>query len=278
MKRIMLYILSALALSACDPVVDNKDIGGVLAENQLDIVVKATSEGSNEILLENNTPGIAPYWDYIVGKSTNQSEVVRLPFMGEMEISFTAICDGGAVTTTRKVNVTKIDKPAEPEWPLFAGSGSDGKVWVWNPKEGSGVVYGTAGYVIGDYGPSWSTATPGSSIGGKLVPDDEEMLFDLNSGANMTKRKTDGTVVEKGTFKFDMSKQKFYENGDVWSIGQLEFTGATIICGSSCWNAIPVYTFDIISLSEDEMMLAYAAPGTEMWAWKEATFWRFKRK
>lgn len=271
-------MLSALALSACDSVIDNKDIGGVLAENQLDIVVKSTSEGSNEILLENNTPGVAPYWDFIVGKSTNRSEVVRLPFMGEMEIKFTAICDGGSVTTTRTVNVTKIDKPAEAEWTIFAGSGSEGKVWVWNPKEGNDVVYGTAGYGSGDPGPGWSTATAGSTIGGKLVPGDEEMLFDLNGGANMTKRKTDGTIVEKGTFKFDMTKQKLLEDGRAWSIGQIEFSEATIICGSSCWSSTPVYTFDIISLSEDEMMLAYSAPGTPFGEWQEATFWRFKKK
>lgn len=278
MKRIMLYILSALALSACDPVVDNKGIGGILSENQLDIVVKSTSEGSNEVSLENNTPGVAPYWDYIVGKSTNQKEVVRLPFMGEMEIKFTAICDGGTVTTTRKVNVTKIDKPAEPEWTMFAGAGSDGKVWVWNPKPDNNVVYGTAGYGSGDPGPSWSTATAGSTIGDKLVPGDEEMLFDLNGGANMTKRKTDGTVVEKGTFKFDMTKQKLREDGTAWSIGQLDFEGVTVICGSSCWSTTLVYTFDIISLTDDEMMLAYSAPGTEFENWQEATFWRFKAK
>lgn len=278
MKRIMLYMLSALALSACDPVVDNKDIGGILSENQLDIVVKSTSEGSNEILLENHTPGVAPYWDFIIGKSTNQSEVVRLPFMGEMEIQFTAICDGGTITTTRKVNVAQIDKPAAKEWTMFAGSSTEGKVWVWDPKEGNNVVYGTAGYGSGDPGPSWSTATAGSTIGGKLVPADEEMLFDLNGGPNMTKRKTDGTVVEKGTFKFDMSKQKLRDDGTPWSIGQLDFTGATIICGSSCWSTTLVYTFDIISLSETEMMLAYSAPGTVFGDWQEATFWRFKAK
>jgi len=278
MKRIMLYILSAIVVSACDPLIDNREIGGVLSEDQLNIVVKSTSEGSNEILLENNTRGVASYWDYIVGKSASQIDTVRLPFIGEMEIQFTAICDGGTVSTTRKVNVTKIDKPAAAEWTMFAGSSSEGKAWVWNPEEDSGVVYGTAGYGCGDPGPSWSTATAGSSIGGKLVPADEEMIFDLKGGANMTRLKTDGTVIEKGTFKFDMTKQKTLENGDLWSIGQLEFTGTTIICGSSCWSTTPVYTFDIISLTEDEMMLAYAAPGTDFGVWLEATFWRFKRK
>jgi hypothetical protein len=278
MKRIMLYILSALALSACNPVVDNKDIGSVLSEDQLDIVVKSTSEGSNEVILENNTPGVAPYWDYIIGKSTNQKEVIRLPFMGEMEIQFTAICDGGTVTTTRKVNIAKIDKPAEPEWTMFAGSGTEGKVWVWNVGEDNDVVYGTAGYGSGDPGPSWSTATAGSTIGGKLVPADEEMLFDLNGGANMTKRKIDGTVVEKGTFKFDMTKRKLLDDGTPWSIGQLDFSGVTIICGSECWSTTSVYTFDIISLSADEMMLAYSAPATPFGEWMEATFWRFKAK
>lgn len=278
MRKLLFFLLPILILGSCDPIVDDKSIGGILNEDQLSLVVESTSEGSNEILLENNTPGIAPYWDYIIDKSTKQREIVRLPFMGEMTITFTGLCDGGTVTTTRKVNITKIDKPAAEEWTLLAGADPNGKVWVWDADDNSTVVYGTAGYG-NDYAPGWSTFKLGQQvIEGKVVSPDEEMIFDLNGGANFTKRNTSGAELEKGSFKFDMSKQKIRDDGKVWSIGQMEFSGATVLCGSSCWDNNPVYVFDIISLSEDKMILAWAAEGLDFQVWNEATFWCFKKK
>ncbi len=278
MKKIMMFFLSVLVFSACEPIVGDKSIGGVLSENQLDIVVQSTSEGSNEILLENNTKGVGSYWDYIIDKSTKQREVIKLPFMGEMTISFTGLCDGGTVTTTRTVRVTKIDKPVAEEWGVIAGTSLDGKVWVWDADDDATVVYGTAGYG-NDYAPGWSTFKLGAQvIEGKVVSPNEEMLFNLNGGANFVKRTSNGTVLESGTFKFDMTKQKVRDDGKVWSIGRMEFSGATILCGSSCWNNTPVYAFDIISLTEDKMVLAWAGDGLEFQVWNEATFWCFKKK
>jgi len=267
-----------IVLFACEPVVDDKPMGGVVPEDQLSLVVESVSEGSNEILMENNTPGVGSYWDYVIGKSTKQKEVVRLPFLGETTITFTGLCDGGTVTTTRKVNVTKIDKPAEAEWTIFGGEDPAGKVWEWDPESFGGIVYGTAGYG-NDFGPGWSVFGIGDEVfGGKVVSADEEMVFDLNGGANFTRRKVGGDVIEKGTFKFDMSKKKVKENGTVWSIGELQFSGATVLSGSSCWDTAPVYVFDIISLSDDKMVLAWAEPGIEFEVWNEATFWCFKAK
>ncbi|MDR1707393.1 MAG: hypothetical protein LBR46_05250 [Prevotella sp.] len=276
MKKIMLFILSVFTMISCDPLVDNKDMGGILSEDQIDISVKSTTEGSNEIVMENYTPGIVPYWDFIINTSTNQKETAVMPFIGELTISCTAICNGGTVTTTRKVNVTKLDKPIPEQWNMLASEELSGKVWVWDTDQP--FVYGTAGYG-NNYAPAWSAFNPGGQVmAGKIVSTDEEMVFDRNGGPNFTRRKTSGTVVEKGLFKFDMTKQKIRDDGAVWSIGQMQFTNATVITGSSCWSNDPVYTFDIISLSADKMVLAYAAPGTEFQVWNEATFWCFKAK
>ncbi|MPN53434.1 hypothetical protein SDC9_201098 [bioreactor metagenome] len=69
MKKIMLFILSVFTMISCDPLVNNKDMGGILSEDQIDISVKSTTEGSNEIVMENYTPGIVPYWDFIINTS-----------------------------------------------------------------------------------------------------------------------------------------------------------------------------------------------------------------
>lgn len=277
MKKIILFLLSALVFgTACDPIVDDKSIGGVVSESELNIVVQSTSEGSNEILLENNTPGVGSYWDYIVNKSTKQSDVVRLPFVGELTITFVGLCDGGTVTTTRKVNVTKIDKEVEKEWTIFAGSDINGKVWVWADGD---EVYGSGGYG-NSYAPAWSLLSKADMFETKGENPDYEMLFDLNGGANFTKRSADGQVLETGAFKFDMTKQKIKEDGKIWSIGQLEILDATVLCGTSRWGTTPIHTFDILKLTDDELILGWAADGTdfETWGDGDATFWSFKRK
>lgn len=277
MKKIILFLISALVIgTACDPLEDDKSIGSVLSENELDITVRSTSEGSNEIFVENNTPGVGSYWDCIVKKSTKQSDVVRLPFVGELTITFIGLCDGGTVTTTRKVNVTKIDKEVEKEWTILAGSDINGKVWVWADAD---EVYGSGGYG-NSYGPSWSLVSKDNMLGTKGESSDYEMLLDLNGGANFTKRSADGKVLETGSFKFDMTKQKVKEDGRVWSIGQLEVLDATILCGTSRWGSTPLHTFDILTLTDDEMILGWAADGTdfETWGDGDATFWHFKKK
>jgi len=277
MKKIILFLFSTLILnSACDPLVDDKSIGGVVSENELNITVESTSPGSNEILLENNTSGVGSHWDYLVGRSTKQREVVRLPFVGELTITFIGLSDGGSVTTTRKVNVTQIDKEIEKEWTILGGTDVNGKAWVWADGDD---VYGSGGYGY-SYAPGWSFVTKENMLDTKNESPDNEMLFDLNGGANFTKRTADGTVLEKGSFKFDMTKQKIKEDGTVWSIGQLELTDATILCGTSRWGSTPLYVFDILSLTDDEIILGWAADGTkfETWGDGDATFWSFKRK
>lgn len=65
MRKIAIGILSILLLGACDPVVDNKEMGGVLSESELKLDVHATTEGGNEIVMTNNTPGVGSYWNHI---------------------------------------------------------------------------------------------------------------------------------------------------------------------------------------------------------------------
>lgn len=286
MKNRIIFCLTALILllSGCSPNDDHKDIGKPIDPDKIDIEV-TNVDGSNEIFMVNNTQGVAPYWEFLVGTSTKVKESAVVPFMGDLTIKFTAIGEGGTTTVERNVLVTKLDKPIPEEWVIF-GKGLEGRVWEWNSgDDGQAVVYGTAGYG-NNYEPGWSTFKIGGEPGGKLIDGNEEMLFDLDGGANFTKRKRDGTVIEKGAFSFDMSKQKVRSDGKVWSIGEITFTDATILTGASTWSGPEdlVYTFDIITLEKNEdtglyeMVLAYAAPGTDFEAWNEATFWKFREK
>ena len=263
-----LCVFSGLLFS-CEPVVDDKPLGGVVDESKLNLEVHATTEGGNQIVMINNTKGVGSYWDYVIGRSAADRDTVLLPFLGEQTITFTGLCDGGTVTTTRKVNVTHIDHAVAPEWELFAGNGAQGKKWTWDNSVAA--VYGTGGYLT-EFIPDWT------SVALNDVEDkDGYMVFDLNGAPNFTRYAADGTVVEKGTFAFNMSSTKNNpDDGSQWSIGTLTLTGATVLSGHIYGMTAHQQKFDILTLDDNHLVLCAAPEGTA--AWDNGTFWIFKRK
>jgi hypothetical protein len=270
MKKILFSLmLVATLIWSCDPVCDDKSAGGVIDESALKLDIHATSDGGNQIVLINNTPKVGSFWNYGIGYSSMQKDTIVLPFLGEQTITFTGLCDGGTVTTTRKINVTKIDHSPAAEWGYFAGSSSEGKTWVWDAN--ADAVYGEGGY-LAEFAPDWTLFT-------KDQTEDPEgyMKFDLNGGANFTRYKSDGTVAEKGTFAFDMSSTKDNcDDGSAWSIGVLTLTGATVLNGHICGSTDPQYKYDILKINDDEMILCAAVDGTI--GWDNGTFWLFRKK
>lgn len=282
MKKIILSIFAIIAtVTACDPIVNDIPMGGVVSESSLNLTVKNVVEGGNEILLENNTPGVGSLWDYMIDKSTLAKKVIVLPFMGKITVTFTGLCAGGTVTTTRTVEINKITTPIAEEWIMLASNNLEGKTWVWDETAETGVYgYGGYGYSLV---PDWGSNMPGeTSEGGLLVNPNDEMVFDLNAGANFTRRLADGTELEKGSFTFDMSKKKIGKNGEAWSIGRIEFKGASIPCPGDYYSpGTKLFVFDIITLSENKMVLAWAAPDAifQDTKWETlATYWCFRRK
>jgi hypothetical protein len=101
------------------------------------------------------------------------------------------------------------------------------------------------------------------------------MVFSI-SGASLTKKRNDGTTVV-GSFSFDMSKKKVTSGGVSWAIGQFKTVGVTVLCGiSPDEGKAPVNTYDILHLTDDRLVLAYAPAGTGEWG--TAYFWVFVPK
>lgn len=272
MKKILTGLLSIILLGACQPLRIDRPMGGIVSEEDLQLEVRTSTPGGNEIIMTNNTPGVGSYWNYVIGVSTAKTAKAVLPFLGEQTITFTGFCDGGRVTTERKVEITQIDHEVDKEWGYFAGTEISGKHWVWNFEENDGMVYGTGGWLT-EHFPSWDV-TPKE----ELAEADCELVFDLNGGANMSKIDASGKVLEKGTFSFDMSvKKKNPDDGSIWSIGQLKLLGVSVMSGHYYWDEeLIVSTFEILELTEDTMILCWAAPDTG--AWDEGTFWCFRKK
>lgn len=276
MKKIILTFLSLLTVLqwSCSPIEEKHNMGNILPESELNLDVHLLSEGGNKIVMINNTPLIGSHWNYGSGISVRPQDTVTVPFLGEKEIIFTGICAGGTVSTTRKVTISHILYPIEDEWTLFAGTDKEGKTWMWDYASPEDVVWGNGGYP-GNTAPAWATIKAGDMDNqDPEVGKDGVMLFDLNGAANFTKISQSGKVVEKGSFKFDMTKQKVMADGTPWSIGTLTIIDGTILKGvSPNEGGKTIYEFDILKLTEDKMVLAHVlANGWEAW------FWCFKVK
>ncbi|GHT28584.1 hypothetical protein FACS189432_06720 [Bacteroidia bacterium] len=265
MKKLFYILLAGLFTMACDPIQTNDSMGSLLSESEINIDVDSITPGSNKIVLINNTPGIAVYWNYIVGASTLQNDTVLLPFIGTQTISFTAICGGGQVTVTKDVKIEQIDYPLNPIWDLLAGSDADGKTWVWatgSPETGwasESALYGNGS--TEDIVPAWWILVAGDlDAEGQLY---NEMTFDLNGGANFTliEKGVGGTAtpkVTKDAFILDVNKKTVRTaNGTPYLRGE-SFTNGTL--------------FNIAKITENELTLVYTYQGAENY------IWRFKRK
>jgi len=275
-KSIIFSMLFAVALVACDPIEDRQPMGGAVTAEQLNI--KATpivvdGKNSNKIVLENNSP-VLSLWDYGLGTTNKAYDEVLLVLKGENKIVFTGLnADGTKITKELTVNVDELSFEVPKEWALLCGDGA--KTWVWDDTQPEGAVWGNGGY-LGNKEPGWwkvAIADLDEQAAGEGAG--SEMIFST-SGSTLTKNRSNGTT-EAGTFSFDMSKQTMDEGGKVWGIGKLYTKNVTILVGKSPdEEGAPAYEFDILNLTDDQMALAYAVPGTG--AWGTAYFWMFKAK
>lgn len=272
MKKYIFAIASLLiALTSCNPVIDDKPIGSVMSPDELNLKVYNITKGSNAIVLKNNTPKVGSYWDTGTEVSTRQCDTIVMPYVGDIEIKFIGLCDGGQVATTRNVHISKIDHPIQKEWTELAGTSTKGKKWTWDIVDTGGAVYGTAGWLT-QSAPAWDV---------KSLDDLDDrnchMVFDLNGSPNLSKIDANGNVIEKGTFSFDMTAVKNNpDNGQQWSIGTLTISGVSMLSGYGYYDATktPVTKLQILQLSDDKLVLCWNPDDAE--AWTDATFWMLR--
>jgi hypothetical protein len=295
MNKILYSILAmALLVTSCSPIESDETLGGVLPVNEVKGTVKNYKPGSNILILENETPGTAVFWDYIGGVlSLRQSDTLAIPFVGTLMIRQTLLCDGGQVTKEIPVTIvrTKNDPeddakyPINPMWGLLAGTTVDGKTWIWSDNTSWAGPYGKGGYGTSPW-PDWSGIENISKLPEHNgISPDQEMKFDLVGKPNFTKRTLSGEVLEEGLFSwilYSKPQPTVPDMGYPWAIGQLTLKGATVLSGfgyDDTKGTTPIYTYDIVKLTDTEMVLAWAANGTKFGDWLEsATMWCFKKK
>lgn len=280
MKKITLIysLFSALLMFSCDPIEDRQTQGGIIPASDFKLEIYSIivdNVASNKIVMKNSTYGVGSFWDFGSGYSARQQDTVIVPFVGNLPITFTGISNGGTDTKTERVQVDKIVFPVDETWNLLAGYDINGKTWMWDFNDPNDPVFGNGGTLV-DLGPAWAK-NPAQSMdtNDPTVGMNGTMTFDLNMKANYTKKNGSGEVVETSSFSFDMKKKILSADGVTnWSIGQLTLPNAAVMHGiSPNAGGIAVHTYEILKLTENEMVLATISPS----GW-EAWFWKFKVK
>jgi len=98
MKNITISIFIGLVaiFSSCNPIEDRFELGKKLTPDQIEATVVPLN-GTNKLVLKNNTPSIGGTWDYKFGLSTKMTDTVVVPVVGTYSITYIATTDGGIV-------------------------------------------------------------------------------------------------------------------------------------------------------------------------------------
>jgi hypothetical protein len=273
MKNLFLYAIAAALLMACDPIENRQELSGGITADQLKIsAIPEIRDGvnSNYVILNSDGNPCLSSWDYGSGTLLGTGGRVQLLLEGDNDIVYTGLNpDGTKITKTLTVHVDRAYDVA-PEWGIFCGSGE--KVWKWDDQ--ASAVWGNGGY-LANTAPGWWTVavdgmeeqTPGEGAAAS-------MTFSLK-GAALIKNKSNGST-EQGTFSFDMSQTTMNAGGDaLWAIGKLTTSRVTVLSGKQPnGDNAPVYSYDILKLNENELVLGFPEPGAG--AWGTAWYWLFR--
>lgn len=246
--------LMLLTVTSCDPIVDGKSLSNTTNVEGVELISSQATDGGNLITLEMATPGITGYWDYNIGTAlTNKVEFIY-PIPGTATFTYKGTLGAEFFEKTINVQIDQLDAPLDQDWyDLVSENTSEGKVWVFDggpdpdgglwwymtdPNNWEGLWWNAAG----DCCPPWDSAG--------------RMKFDLNGAANFTYESGPGATPEMGSFVLDVTNQRLQVNGP-------NILGA-VDCGAN-----PSGLYDIISLTEDEMILFVSNAGCDTgWVWR----------
>ena len=277
MKKSILFSILAVSvlLASCEPIEHRDVLQGGITESQLNIsAIPEIRDGVNSNYIQLNSDGNAclSSWNYGFGTLVATKGTVKVMAKGPNTIVYTGLnADGTMITKSITVQVDAL-YDVEPEWALFCGD-SGLKDWVWDNTVAG--PWGNGGYK-GNNAPGWWVVSindingqaPGEGAGAS-------MTFSL-IGAKLIKNYNDGTTAE-GSFTFDMSKITYDDGGAVWAKGKLNTKNVTVLCGKSPNESnAPVYSYDILKLTENNLVLSYPEPGAGSWG--TAWFWVFMKK
>jgi len=245
-----LFIGLVAMLFSCNPIEERYELGPKLPADQIDATVTSLN-GTNKLVLKNNTLSVNGEWDYKFGISPKMVDTVVVPVVGTYDVTFIATTAGGLVYKDIPVTIDSMSYPV-PGYSELTGNGK-GKTWVYDY-----LANGKEATYLGPKNPAkWQSAwwKPGSNGYANA-----EMTFSIDGANTVYKMENEGSE-ENGSFLLDMANMKLTVIGA--HIPDYEYTG----------DNSGVYT---ISVLEDGSLILYQertpAAGGNGW------FWRFVPK
>jgi len=248
----------ALVFAACEPVIDEQYLSNTTDVAGVELIATQSTEGGNEITLQMATPGITGYWDYNLGQALTDKLTFIYPIPGTSTFTYTGTLGAEFFTKTIDVQVDQLDHALDQDWyDLVSDETVTGKTWVYTATPGNGMF--------------WFMSAPGSpdnawslwwNAGDCCCPDPYgKMHFDLDGAANYTYYADQEATGAAGGFVLDVANQKLIISGQSL-LGGSRDGGAGNADGS----------YDIVSLTEDEMVLYVSNSETYGTGWT----WVFK--
>lgn len=256
MKKIkkinLLFIMVIVFLSSCEPITDRDELINTTDVDGVELIATQSTVGGNKITLKMNTPGITGHWDYNLGKAfTDEIEFVY-PIPGNSTFTFNGTLGAEFFTKTIDVQIDQLDNPLDQDWyDLVSTDTSLGKTWVFNKSVP--YWYMIAPNNIDGWQGIWWDATCCVNDGNS----DGKMTFNLDGAANYIRTATTGATPETGGFVLDVKNRKLY------------FNGGLNILGDDAARSNPDGVYDIISLTENELILhtPLTPAGDSGWVW-----------
>lgn len=280
-----MLIGAMLIFVACEPIEKRESLSPAITEGELDSKISVSVDGNN-INCSIEDKGII-FWQTSSGKQSNtKTSQFYVPLAGDYTVSCTKFGGDKKVTVTKNVTISQNDPVyySDEMWELLTNN-AEGKTWVWATDGPLQPIWGIGGYRAQLHGGWWGQSFP--DLSGQGASENDEITFDLNKAHNFSSVMLgDGPRPGSGSGYFDMElgpeHQVFYgddASSGIWSYGKITFTNHTIPLGfqPNVEGNPYAYVFDILTLTEDELILALPEPGSVA-PWNAAWFYQFKRK
>jgi hypothetical protein len=210
MKNVLLMLTLGLlgVFYACNPIEDRNTLGDVPTPDQIDVSVTSI-DGTNKIVLKNNTPQYGGMWDYKFGTSTKMIDTVIVPVVGTYAVTYKATTAGAIVDKDVEVTIEEMTYTV-PGYSELTGNGV-GKTWVYDKKEYPEGNMGKFCYLGPPDPHKWNKIwwDPGKAVGDDWYEDENASIKFEIDGAN-----TICTFIPEsgesiiGSFVLDMANMK----------------------------------------------------------------------
>lgn len=314
MKKIIFATIAATALlTACDPSVGNittpedtpvtpEQLENGFTYTQFALVNDAyvpASDG-NYIQFSTNPSAVVKIWingadgtPQVLTSGTANGMFPLAPPRGsnpnQTVYITTRAWDGTEITVSKVITVAVATELSKEMLLLCSNDGS--KTWKWDADGGQ--IWGNFGYTPGsgeDFAENrsgiwWGVTSTEEFADQQQHRGGDSVTGDDNTDATMVFYETGivkcfdaaGGEIRKGSFSienYDPVNKKVI-NDQAWSVGQLKTAAGSILWPYAInTGGLQPEEFEIVKLTNTQLILTYAAAGTG--SWSEATFWRFR--